>query len=112
MHGNVREWNQNEYGNPDRTSPGGNNARVLRSGSWFSSSDFARASGRNRFIPGLRFNDIGFRVLYLSHIPRRPQWLALQREVMLFQMLSASEEPFDDEVGKVAGFSLHAGVSA
>ena len=28
------------------------------------------------------------------------------------QTLPASEEPFDDGVGKVAGFSLHAGVAA
>lgn len=28
------------------------------------------------------------------------------------QTLAASEEPFADEVGKVAGFSLHAGVTA
>ena len=30
----------------------------------------------------------------------------------LRQTLPASEEPFDDPVGQVAGFSLHAGVAA
>jgi len=34
------------------------------------------------------------------------------RKVFTLQTLSANEEPFDDGVGKVAGFSLHAGVAA
>ena len=34
------------------------------------------------------------------------------RKVFTLQTLPASEEPFDDPVGKVAGFSLHAGVAA
>ncbi len=34
------------------------------------------------------------------------------RKVFTFQTLPACDEPFDDGVGKVAGFSLHAGVSA
>lgn len=34
------------------------------------------------------------------------------RKVFTLQMLLASDEPFDDEVGQVAGFSLHAGVAA
>lgn len=34
------------------------------------------------------------------------------RKVFTLQTLSACEEPFDDPVGKVAGFSLHAGVAA
>ncbi|MFQ5433552.1 MAG: IS91 family transposase [Anaerolineae bacterium] len=34
------------------------------------------------------------------------------RKVFTLQMLPASDEPFDDGVGKVAGFSLHAGVAA
>jgi hypothetical protein len=33
-------------------------------------------------------------------------------EVFTLQTLPACEEPFDDGVGKVAGFSLHAGVAA
>ena len=34
------------------------------------------------------------------------------RKVFTLQTLAASHEPFDDVVGKVAGFSLHAGVAA
>jgi len=34
------------------------------------------------------------------------------RKVFTLQTLPASDEPFDDGVGKVAGFSLHAGVAA
>ena len=34
------------------------------------------------------------------------------RKVFTLQTLPASEEPFDDPVGQVAGFSLHAGVAA
>ena len=34
------------------------------------------------------------------------------RKVFTLQTLSASDEPFDDSVSKVAGFSLHAGVAA
>ena len=34
------------------------------------------------------------------------------RKVFTLQTLPASNEPFDDSVGKVAGFSLHAGVAA
>jgi hypothetical protein len=33
------------------------------------------------------------------------------RKVFTLQTLLASDEPFDDGVGKVAGFSLHAGVA-
>jgi hypothetical protein len=34
------------------------------------------------------------------------------RKVFTLQTLPACDEPFDDSVGKVAGFSLHAGVAA
>jgi hypothetical protein len=34
------------------------------------------------------------------------------RKVFTLQTLPACGEPFDDGVGKVAGFSLHAGVAA
>jgi hypothetical protein len=34
------------------------------------------------------------------------------RKVFTLQTLPASGEPFDDGIGKVAGFSLHAGVAA
>jgi hypothetical protein len=34
------------------------------------------------------------------------------RKVLTLQTLPACDEPFDDGVGKVAGFSMHAGVAA
>jgi len=34
------------------------------------------------------------------------------RKVFTLQTLSACDKPFNDPVGKVAGFSLHAGVAA
>ena len=34
------------------------------------------------------------------------------RKVFTLQTLPACDEPFDDPVGKAAGFSLHAGVAA
>jgi hypothetical protein len=34
------------------------------------------------------------------------------RKVFTLQTLPACDEPFDDPVGKAAGFSLHAGVTA
>jgi hypothetical protein len=34
------------------------------------------------------------------------------RKVLTLQTLPSCNEPFDDGVGKVAGFSLHAGVAA
>jgi hypothetical protein len=43
------------------------------------------------------------------HIAVGPQ---AGRKVFTLQTLPASDEPFDDGVGKVAGFSLHAGVAA
>jgi ribosomal protein S27E len=47
----------------------------------------------------------------LDHLSncRRPQQ---GRKVFTLQTLPACDEPFDDGVGKVAGFSLHAGVAA
>jgi len=43
-----------------------------------------------------------------SPYTRRPR----ERKVFTLQTLPACDEPFDNGVGKVAGFSLHAGVSA
>ena len=50
LSGNVWEWCLNEYDKPDRVQPGGEESRVLRGGSWFSSLDFARAHSAATFF--------------------------------------------------------------
>lgn len=69
MHGNVWEWNLNEYYKPENTSLEGNKGRVLRGGSWNYNPDFARASVRHRFVSDFRDLYIGFRVVCSSSIP-------------------------------------------
>ena len=66
--GNVWEWCLNKYEKPDDTSPGGEDWRVLRGGSWYDVQDYARASYRTRYGPDNRYYDIGFRVCCLSPI--------------------------------------------
>lgn len=66
--GNVWEWCLNSYANPNDTSVGGKDRRVLRGGSWYYSQDHARASYRDYYSPDFRINDIGFRVCRLSPI--------------------------------------------
>jgi hypothetical protein len=43
--------------------------RVLRGGAWNNNQDNARASNRNDNDPDNRNNNIGFRVVCVSHIP-------------------------------------------
>jgi len=50
----------------------------------------------------------GAPTLMLMMIPQPQQG----RKVFTLQTLPARDEPFDDGVGKVAGFSRHAGVAA
>ena len=69
MHGNVWEWNLNEYYKPENTSLEGNKGRVLRGGSWNYNPDFARASVRRRFVSDFRDLYLGFRVVCSSPIP-------------------------------------------
>ena len=55
MSGNVREWCENKFS--EKT-----NHRVLRSGSFASNQDYARAAYRYDYDPNYRRNFIGFRV--------------------------------------------------
>ena len=69
MLGNVWEWVQDRYGEypggavTDPRGPRSGSYRVLRGGSWFNRAWNARASNRNHDDPGVRNNDLGFRLL-------------------------------------------------
>ncbi|MBY0474656.1 MAG: SUMF1/EgtB/PvdO family nonheme iron enzyme [Nitrosomonas sp.] len=76
MHGNVWEWCQDEWHDSYQGAPsdgsswedGGNEARVLRGGSWNVYPDDVRASVRYDGDPVDRDDGIGFRVLCSSPI--------------------------------------------
>jgi len=69
--GNVWEWcndwyNSNyydlsPYDNP--TGPASGTGRVLRGGGWFSFSSLCRVANRNDNVPGLRYYNVGFRIV-------------------------------------------------
>ena len=62
MSGNVWEWCQNEYENPENTGPGGTAARVLRGGSWSDDANRARCAYRSNRSPSFRYFSVGVRV--------------------------------------------------
>ena len=71
MHGNVYEWVEDCHANSYSGAPsdasvaivsGDCSARVLRGGSWVSFPRILRSADRYWYSPGLRFNNIGFRV--------------------------------------------------
>ncbi len=74
IHGNVREWVQDWYGevyysnspsaNPKGPSSG--SARVLRGGCWGCSARFCRSAYRGYYSPGLRVTGFGFRLVSFS----------------------------------------------
>jgi formylglycine-generating enzyme required for sulfatase activity len=71
MHGNVREWCQDWYGDDyygtsptaDPGGPSSGSSRVLRGGSWFFNVLFNRSACRFRNTPDNRSFDDGFRVV-------------------------------------------------
>jgi sulfatase modifying factor 1 len=70
MHGSVLEWCSDGYAegyyrqSPDADPAGPSQAsdRVYRGGGWFNAPPFARSALRCKGPPGLRSNDLGFRV--------------------------------------------------
>ena len=54
MTGNVWEWCMDWYDSEHK-------CRVVRGGSWFIEEGFARAADRGRYVPGNRFDNLGFR---------------------------------------------------
>ncbi len=72
IHGNVFEWVQDWHGGysggklTDPTGPVSGSLRVSRGGRWSSIAGICRSAFRYRSTPGLRLNNLGFRVLRSS----------------------------------------------
>ncbi len=70
MIGNVWEWTQDCWNDSYAGAPKDGSAwlkgdcvrRVVRGGSWDNYPEFARAACRNWYLPGVRLNDLGFRL--------------------------------------------------
>ena len=73
MSGNVLEWCLNRYADPDDITPGGDEPRALRGGSWFLVRRFARTLFRTGDHPFMRFNSVGFRLVTSDPTPRPPE---------------------------------------
>ena len=66
--GNVWDWCLNAYDDPSYTDVGGDAARAVRGGSWFSNRASARASNRFRSVIQVRNTDFGFRLVRAAPI--------------------------------------------
>jgi len=69
MHGNVWEWCSDWFdkyapsAQSDPTGPTEGTTRVLRGGSWVSPARVLRSACRSGFVPGVRYDILGFRLL-------------------------------------------------
>ncbi len=68
MSGNAMEWCSNSYDKPESNNVSDDGRRVVRGGSWSYLLDLARAAYRLSYTPGLRFYNLGFRVVCSSPI--------------------------------------------
>jgi formylglycine-generating enzyme len=68
MHGNVSEWCSDWSGNypsesmSDPTGPSTGSLRVIRGGGWGTDPRYCRSAIRNRSVPTIRINSLGFRL--------------------------------------------------
>ncbi len=69
--GNVWEWCMDRYGSyaphasevqQDPSGPSAGGRRVFRGGSWGLAAGYVRAACRDRVVPGVRYDDLGFRL--------------------------------------------------
>ncbi|MCK5341968.1 MAG: SUMF1/EgtB/PvdO family nonheme iron enzyme, partial [Candidatus Heimdallarchaeota archaeon] len=73
MHGNVWEWVQDKWHDNYKGSPTNGSVwesgvgRVFRGGSWKNGAKDCRSSIRDRYDPGIRRGNLGFRLLRLNH---------------------------------------------
>ena len=75
MSGNVWEWTHSEYkAYPYNAKDGREDeqksvARVVRGGSYFNADSSLRCASRYRFVPNLRYDYFGFRVVVVASFP-------------------------------------------
>jgi len=70
MHGPLWQWCHDWYGDypakdvVDPQGPDTGKERVLRGGSWGNGPEYCRSAFRNRYVPGIRSEGIGFRLCF------------------------------------------------
>ncbi|MCP4701137.1 MAG: SUMF1/EgtB/PvdO family nonheme iron enzyme, partial [Gammaproteobacteria bacterium] len=104
--GNVWEWVQDWYGDdyyaksPAKNPPGpkAGVSRVIRGSGWFDTPHHVRSAYRSRHAPGLRFDNLGFRLARAYPRSPNPEELKSSVEVTMPPKLA----PIHAEAGKTA----------